>query len=159
MYYKLTKNQNKQSKTYGMWYGRAALVGRAVTTDKLAERIAQSCTVTKPDILAVISALETVIADNIQAGHKVVLDNFGTFKLGLRTKPAATPEKFSPTANVKSIHVIFQPITTVDSASRKHYNAFTYGCRVESLANYDDPAAKAKETPSGAKANSGSTEA
>ncbi len=143
MYYELHKNTNKNSGGFNKWYGRAKTVGRPVTTKQLATKISARCTVTEPDILAVINALETEIADNVQAGRRVVLNDFGSFKLGLKTEGAPSAKDFSQ-ANIKGIHVLFQPITNVDAATGKHFNAFTHGCRVESMANYVDPAAAEK---------------
>lgn len=138
MFYKLVLNKNQKSSGYNKWYGRASVVGRPVTTKQLAQKISARCTVTEPDILAVINALESEIADNVQAGKKVILNDFGSFKLGMSTKPADKASDFSVN-NVKGLHVIFQPITNVDTATGKHFNAFTHGCRIESLANYSDP--------------------
>ncbi len=144
MYYKLVKCNRKGSDFFGKFYGRAALVGRSVNTRELASMISKSCTVTEPDILAVISALLAEIPRLVQDGRKVELDNFGSFKLGLSTSPADTADKFT-VKNVKGIHVLFQPTTNVDPATKKRYNAFTHGCKVESLPDYDDPAKAAAE--------------
>ncbi len=151
MYYELYKCNRKGSDFFGKLYGRASIVGKPVTTKALAKAISEKCTVTYPDILAVVSALEEEIAKNVQAGRKVVLDDFGSFKLGLKTAPADSPSKFG-IGNVKGIHTIFQPITNVDPATGKHYNAFTHGCTVESKAAYEDPAAAEREAEKNAKA-------
>ncbi len=144
MYYELHKNTNKNSGGFNKWYGRAKTVGRPVTTKQLAQKISARCTVTEPDILAVINALETEIADYLQAGRRVVLNDFGSFKLGLKTEGAPTAKDFGQ-SNIKGIKVLFQPITNIDTATGKHYNAFTHGCRVESMVAYNDPAAAEKE--------------
>ena len=41
------------------------------------------------------NALMTEISANIAEGNKVVLDNFGSFKLGIRTSPAVSAKKFT----------------------------------------------------------------
>ena len=88
------------------------------------------------DILAVISALETEIATQIQAGNKVVLNGFGSFRIGLATKPATTVKEFNNT-HIKGIHIIFHPETKVN-ASRKHTQPLTEGCKVENLSDFQD---------------------
>lgn len=145
VYYKLYQDKREGSAFKGKWYARAVHPGRAVTTKDLAVRISDKCTVTYPDILAVISALETEMVTSMQDGHKVTLDGFGSFKIGIASKAADTADKFSVTSNIKGLHVIFQPIVSVDASTKKHSNEFTRGCKVQSLADYDDPAADAKE--------------
>lgn len=151
IYYKLYQNKQEGSAFNGRWYGRAVQIGKPATTKVLAKAIVDKCTVTYPDILAVISALQTEIIAQLQAGHRVVLEDFGSFKIGMATRPAESAEKFSVTSNVKGLHVLFQPIVTVDAATRKHSNDWVAGCRVQSLADYDDPAAAAKEAAKAAK--------
>ena len=71
--FRKVKNNRKNSPTRGMIYGRA-VVNRVVHTSAIAKKITERCTVTEPDILAVINALMTEISANIADGNKVVLD-------------------------------------------------------------------------------------
>ena len=100
--FRKVKNNRKNSPTRGMIYGRA-VVNRVVHTSAIAKKITERCTVTEPDILAVINALMTEISANISEGNKVVLDNFGSFKLGIRTSPAVSAKKFTQ-ANIKAMY-------------------------------------------------------
>lgn len=90
-------------------------------------------------MLAVIKALDTNIAGHLQNGERVVLDDFGAFKVGLRTKPADTAKKFTA-ANVVGMHVIFQP--AIEMVDKKRVKTMLKGAKVEELVEYtgvDDP--------------------
>ena len=133
--YRLYQDNRAKSTHKGCYYARAIVSG-SVNTNDLAKNIEKRCTVTLPDILAVMSALETEIATQIQAGNKVVLNGFGSFRIGLATKPATTVKEFNNT-HIKGIHIIFHPETKVN-ASRKHTQPLTEGCKVENLSDFQD---------------------
>ena len=114
--YRKVKNNRKNSTTYGKVYGRA-VVSATVHTKAIAQKIGKRCTVTEPDILAVLNALEDEISDNLAQGNRVVLDDFGSFKVGLNTTPADSAKKFTST-NIKGMHVIFQPAIEMEQGKR-----------------------------------------
>ena len=62
---------------------------------EMAERIQQTCTVTKADVYALLVALEDVIVDALRNGEIVRLMDIGTFQILLRTKGAVTEEETS----------------------------------------------------------------
>lgn len=107
IYYKVYQNNRKDSPTKGKWYGRAAML-ETDTTDDLAKAIQEKCTVNEADVLAVIKSLISEMTRSLQNSHRVKLPGFGTFKLGLRTKPADERDKFG-VANIKDVHVLFSP--------------------------------------------------
>lgn len=131
--YRKVVNNRKNSATKGKVYGRAVVTG-VVHTKKLAEKIGKRCTVTEPDILAVINALETEIADNLAEGNRIVLDDFGSFKVGLTTSPADTAKKFT-TNNIKGMHVIFAPAIEVESGKR--IKSMLRGVKAEEMTEYN----------------------
>ena len=51
----------------------------------LANRVSARCTVTEPDILAVISALVFEMNQVPKAGNRVKLDGLGTFRVGIHS--------------------------------------------------------------------------
>lgn len=132
--YRLYQNNRKGSSTIGMWYGRAVVDGET-TIDSLAETIAESCTVTKADILAVITELVVAMKRDLQNSRRVVLPGFGSFKIGISTRPAQSAKDFNVTKNVKGIHVIFQPELHIDQ-NKQRIKTFLSGCKVEELADY-----------------------
>lgn len=130
--YRKVKNNRQGSSTLGKIYGRA-VVNDVVSTKKIAEKIGKRCTVTEPDILAVINALETEIADNLALGNRVVLDGFGSFKVGLTTSPAESAKKFTA-ANIKGMHIIFAPAIEMDQGKR--IKSMLRGVKVEEMTEY-----------------------
>ena len=131
--FRKVKNNRKNSPTKGMIYGRA-VVNSVVHTSTIAKKITERCTVTEPDILAVINALMTEISANIAEGNKVVLDNFGSFKLGIRTSPAVNAKKFTQ-ANIKNMYVIYTPYTFMDHGKR--VKPMLSGIKMEELTEYN----------------------
>lgn len=131
--FRKVKNNRKNSPTRGMIYGRA-VVNQVVHTRAIAKKITERCTVTEPDILAVINALMTEISANIADGNKVVLDEFGSFKLGIRTSPAESAKKFT-SANIKNMYVIYSPYTVMDQGKR--VKPMLSGIKMEELTEYN----------------------
>ena len=130
--FRKVKNNRKNSPTRGMIYGRA-VVNRVVHTSAIAKNITERCTVTEPDILAVINALMTEISANIAEGNKVVLDNFGSFKLGIRTSPAVSAKKFT-SANIKAMY-IYSPYSVMDQGKR--VKPMLSGIKMEEMTEYN----------------------
>ena len=116
-----------------MIYGRA-VVNRVVHTSAIAKKITERCTVTEPDILAVINALMTEISANIADGNKVVLDEFGSFKLGIRTSPAVSAKKFT-SANIKAMYIIYSPYSVMDQGKR--VKPMLSGIKMEEMTEYN----------------------
>ena len=131
--FRKVKNNRKNSPTRGMIYGRA-VVNRGVHTSAIAKKITERCTVTEPDILAVINALMTEISANISEGNKVVLDNFGSFKLGIRTSPAVSARKFTQ-ANIKAMYIIYSPYSVMDQGKR--VKPMLSGIKMEEMTEYN----------------------
>lgn len=114
--YRKVVNNRKNSKTKGKVYGRAVVDG-VIDTKEIAGKISKRCTLTEPDIIAVINALETEIGYGLADGKRVVLDGFGSFKVGLTSTPADSAKKFT-SANIKGMHVIFLPATEMEQGKR-----------------------------------------
>lgn len=154
--YKLRQDTRKGTRFTGKWYARAVTTGEA-HLDTLAEAIEQSCTATKADILAVITQLVIEMRKALQDGKRVVIDGFGSFKIGLHSKPADSVAAFAPQTHISGLHVIFRPDTRLD-ANRHRTNTFVSGCKVEELQAYNRPKAEkaTPEPPKGAKENAGS---
>ena len=105
--YKLYQDNRKNSTTRGQWYARAAVMG-VTDLETLAARIQRNCTAKKSDVMAVLTELVEVMQDELQEGRRVKLDGFGSFKIGISTTGAESPKLFTPTKNVKGVHVLFQ---------------------------------------------------
>lgn len=134
--YKKVQSNMRGNSSFGKWYGKA-VVSDVVDVDLLSSNIGNRCTVTKPDIVAVISALVDEMKAQLQMGNRVVLDGFGSFKVGMSTKPAETAKEFTAN-NVKRLRVIFLPTTNQTSEGKRNI-AILEGCRVEEMASYQSP--------------------
>lgn len=68
-----------KQKINGKWYPKSVTVGKPVTTDEVAKRLAVESTVSPADTFAVLKALGGVLADFMANGRTVKLDGVGTF--------------------------------------------------------------------------------
>ena len=125
-------NNRKGSKTQGKVYGRA-VVSDTINTKKLCQNIRDRCTLTEPDVVAVVSALITEVSGQLALGNRVVLDGFGSFKVGLSSTPADSAKKFT-SANIKCLRVIFQP--AIEMINGKRVKTLLKEVKVEELAEY-----------------------
>ena len=76
----------------------------------------------------------TEISANIAEGNKVVLDNFGSFKLGIRTSPAVSAKKFT-SANIKAMYIIYSPYSVMDQCKR--VKPMLSGIKMEEMTEYN----------------------
>ena len=60
----------------------------------MSERIQRTCTVTRADVAAVLTALEDVIVEALSAGEIVRLADLGTFQIGVSGKGADSEDKY-----------------------------------------------------------------
>ena len=104
-YYKKVKQ-----KVDGKYYPRSITVGKPVTTDEVAERLAAQCTVTPSDTFAVLKGLGGVLADYMTNGRTVKLDGVGTFYYTANAsgKGVATEEEVNA-SQITNVRVRFIP--------------------------------------------------
>lgn len=133
--YRLYQNNNSKSEQYKKWYARAVVM-ETVDTNSLADTIEANCTVKRADVLAVLSELVVVMKKELQNSRRVKLDHFGSFKLGISTRPSDTAKDFTASANVRDVHVLFQPEVRISSDGRRT-RSFLEGCRVSELPKND----------------------
>jgi len=103
------------------WYASAVTVGKPVTTDEVADRLAQISTVSKADTYAVLKDLAGVLADYMANGRTVKLDGLGTFYYTCDTYDMGVDKPELVTAKqIKGTRVRFIPETkmTKQGASR-----------------------------------------
>lgn len=146
-------NNRKGSKTQGKVYGRA-VVSDTINTKKLCQNIRDRCTLTEPDVVAVVSALITEVSGQLALGNRVVLDGFGSFKVGLSSTPADSAKKFT-SANIKCLRVIFQP--AIEMINGKRVKTLLKEVRVEELAEYKGLSDEDTGKPSGGGTAGGGT--
>ena len=118
----------------GFDYGRAAH-DSSVDIKQISRDIEEKCTLTERDVRAVIIELIKQMKKHLCAGEKVVLEDFGTFKVGIRTSAADSAKEFSAATNVKGLRVNFLPATTT-GANKKRIITLIEGCQVKEYGDY-----------------------
>ena len=142
--YRLYQDNRKNSKKKGHWYART-VVTNCVDIKALAARISNSCTVTEPDILAVISALVFEMNQVLKSGSRVKIDGLGTFRVSFHSQGVEDAKDFNVQKNIYGAHVLFAPSVTVDTMHRR-IKTLISGLRIQEAVKYDAPEkGKAKE--------------
>ena len=131
VFYRLHQDQSTGTKRSGKWYARAVPMA-VINTRQLAEIIQRNCTVKRSDVMAVLEELVEVMKDQMQDSKRVKLDGFGSFKIGIESKGAATAAKFAVAEHIKGLHVVFMPERTKDTAGNRS-KQFLQGAKVEEL--------------------------
>jgi predicted histone-like DNA-binding protein len=132
IFYKLIQDNRRNAANPGSWYARAAHPVK-INTSQLADIMQSNCTVKHSDILAVLQELADTIRLQLQDSKSVRIDNLGTFKVGLRSSGSETVKDFNVKKHIKSLHIIFQPETIVDTDSGKHIKKLLQGASVREL--------------------------
>ena len=113
--YSVVPRRNPSEKgTPPKYYAQAQARGDVSLRD-MAERIQSSCTVHKSDVYAVLVALEDVVADAIQNGEIVRLDDLCTLQVSLSGKGAVTEEDYTADL-IKRAKINFRPGTVLANA-------------------------------------------
>lgn len=133
VFYKIQKNNNSKSSTNGKYYARAFAL-QTINTAGLITEIEKLCTVTDADVQAVITALVFVMNQKLQDGYRVKIDNFGAFKIGLKSKPAENLNDFSAAKHIVGSRVNFLPETHWSAADgNRRHRQFLTGLKVQLL--------------------------
>ena len=113
--YSVVPRRNPSEKgTPPKYYAQAQARGDVSLRD-MAERIQSSCTVHKSDVYAVLVALKDVVADAIQNGEIVRLDDLCTLQVSLSGKGAVTEEDYTADL-IKRAKINFRPGTVLTNA-------------------------------------------
>ena len=131
VFYKKYQLKRTGSKFSGKWYARAVQT-ETVDINTMAEEMEQNCTVKRADIVAVLSELVVTMKRHLQASHRVRLEQLGSFKLAITTRPADSAKDFNANEHVKNVRVLFQPETKVNK-DKTRVKALLHGCKVAEL--------------------------
>lgn len=77
-----------------------------VSFERIAKNISDRCTVTEPDVLAVLNALQTEIVTAVQNGQSVRLGQLGSFRATLTSRGVADKTQ-ADIAQIRSARVRF----------------------------------------------------
>ena len=101
-----------KKKITGLWYPQVVTIGKPVTTDQVADRLAQMSTVSRGDTYAVLKDLGGVLASFMSEGRTVKLEGVGTFYYTINAdKGIAKPEEVTA-KQIKGVRVRFIPETS-----------------------------------------------
>ncbi len=107
MHYNVIKRTKIGDKETAIYYATAISTGES-TIDQIAAKIEARCTVTRPDILAVLAAFVDDIQERLASGLIVRLGELGSMQLGLKGKAVEALKDFS-IAKIKGPRVLFRP--------------------------------------------------
>lgn len=136
--YRLFQEQRKTSPNKGKWYARA-VINDVVALEEISQEIQDNTTAKQADVYAVLKELVNVMGRHLRNGDKVVLDGFGSFKVGLRTTAAATAKEFSPAKNITGARLNFQPETHWTATDKTRRKQFIQGLEVRMVGEKDTP--------------------
>lgn len=105
MNYRVIKRKNIYTQKYA--YYASCIASGESTLDMIAQKIESRCTVTRPDIVAVLAAFNDDIMDRLTSGQIVRLGELGSIQFGLSSAAAATAEEFKSDL-IRSAHVKFR---------------------------------------------------
>ena len=108
-----------QQKINKLWYPQSVTVGKPVTTNQVADRLAQISTVSRADTFAVLKDLGGVLGDYMAQGRTVKLEGVGTFYYTAVAagKGVDAPEKVNATL-ISGVRVRFIPEASRSSSGQ-----------------------------------------
>lgn len=129
--YKLYQDNRSESTTRGKWYARAVYNSKPKTLKQLALKIQENVSVKKSDVKAVLDELVGVLKEWLQDSNRVKIEGLGSFKIGLKTKPADSAKEFSAAKHVVGARVNFLPEVEVDLTTGRRVKSLLMGLEVE----------------------------
>ncbi|MBR5729858.1 MAG: HU family DNA-binding protein [Prevotella sp.] len=138
-------NENME-KSYLKWYA-FPVVTETVDLDYIAERIQRNSTAKKSDAKAVLTEMVEVMTDCLQNSQRVKIEGLGSFKVGLSSRGADSPDNFNVNENVKGMRIIFQPETKTDAATHKRSKKMLQDVKLSNISGFTSK--KAQEVAGG----------
>ena len=129
--YKLYQDNRAESTTRGKWYARAVYNQKPKTLNQLALKIQENVSMKKADVKAVLDEMVGVLKEWLQDSNRVKIEGLGSFKIGLKTKPADTAKDFTASKHVVGARVNFLPEIEVDPTTGARIKSLLMGLEVE----------------------------
>lgn len=102
--------KKQQQKINNLWYPQSVTVGKPVTTDQLAAKLAFVSTVTPGDAYAIMKNQGSVLGEYMAAGRTVKMDGVGTFYYTAATNKNGVASAGEVNAKqIKGVRVRFIP--------------------------------------------------
>lgn len=105
---KTVRRTNPQDPEAPQKYFVTAVAEGKIDLKKITARISKQCTVTRTDCVAVLDAFLDIIVTELADGNKVILDDFGSFSITVRSVGEDAPEDVK-VSNVRKAHMRFRP--------------------------------------------------
>ena len=106
-----------KKKVNGKWYPQSITVGKPVSTDEVAKRLAAESTVSPADTFAVLKSLGGVMGDFMANGRTVKLEGVGTFYYTSNASGNGVDSAEKVTATqISGVRVRFIPETRLNSS-------------------------------------------
>ena len=111
IFYLLKQNKAQGSKIYGKWFAHGKTI-ETLNTRKMANHIAEHGSIYTPDVVfGVLEKFRSCLLEMLLNSKRVKIDGLGIFYTTLENEKggAAKKEDFSPTKNLKALHIRFLP--------------------------------------------------
>ena len=111
IFYLLKQNNTKNSKINGKWFARSKTT-ETLNTRKMANHIAEYGSIYTPDVVfGVLEKFRSCLLEMLLNSKRVKIDGLGIFFTTLENEPggALKKEDFSPSKNLKALHIRFLP--------------------------------------------------
>lgn len=106
MHYKIVERKKPGTQDF-KYYGTVVL-GEPVGIRAIVKEIEEKCTLTQPDILAVLSALESAIAAKLRNGQAVRFGTLGSFRPTITSNGATSAATWAVNM-IKRVRAVFTP--------------------------------------------------
>lgn len=133
----LRKNEIKSNKSYGKWYAQTVR-GSELSLSEIAERVQSNCGVSRANVVAVITALQSVVSKGLKNGHVVNLGELGKFYLSIRSECVDSPDEFSVQKHVKGVVCKYIPEGHRLSSDGTLTRPFTENIELRQASEYDE---------------------
>ena len=111
IFYELRQNKNVKSSIYGKWFAHSKSV-ETLNTRKLAKHISEHGSVYTTDVVfGVLEKFRSCLLEMLLNSKRVKIDGLGIFYTTLENEKGGADQKddFSPTKNLKALHIRFLP--------------------------------------------------
>ena len=111
--FKKVKRKNMRNpEASELYHPQLLTLGQTVNLNAIAHTIKESSSLSKGDILSVLSNFVEAMRTALYNGHSVNIQDFGVFSLSARTAGTET-EKECTVKNIKNVRINFRPSVTV----------------------------------------------
>ena len=111
IFYLLKQNKAQGSKIHGKWFAHGKTI-ETLNTRKMANHISEHGSIYTPDVVfGVLEKFRSCLLEMLLNSKRVKIDGLGIFYTTLENEKggAAKKEDFSPTKNLKALHIRFLP--------------------------------------------------